>query len=206
MAPRSQQRADELARLVAGHAPLTLRATKEALRRLQPQLVREEGEDLILMCYMSRGFPRRHGRLPQQAPAAMDGRVERAPLQRSREETHGPAERLEGGRSDARHGGADLHADARRHGRRRHQDREDARTATTRAACVPPKIGDEAASFLMMNRNKRGIALDLKTEGGAEVLRRLLARRRRPGREFRPGRDGAARLRLRGPEARTIPA
>jgi crotonobetainyl-CoA:carnitine CoA-transferase CaiB-like acyl-CoA transferase len=38
---------------------------------------------------------------------------------------------------------------------------------------VPPKIGDEAASFLMMNRNKRGIALDLKTPGGAEVLRRL---------------------------------
>ncbi len=26
---------------------------------------------------------------------------------------------------------------------------------------VPPKIGDEAASFLMMNRNKRGIVLDL---------------------------------------------
>jgi crotonobetainyl-CoA:carnitine CoA-transferase CaiB-like acyl-CoA transferase len=38
---------------------------------------------------------------------------------------------------------------------------------------VPPRIGDEAASFLMMNRNKRGIALDLKTPGGAEVLRRL---------------------------------
>ena len=31
---------------------------------------------------------------------------------------------------------------------------------------VPPKIGDEAASFLMMNRNKRGIVLDLKTPGG----------------------------------------
>src|SRR6478736_5192942 len=39
---------------------------------------------------------------------------------------------------------------------------------------VPPKIGDEAASFLMMNRNKRGIVLDLKTEGGKEVLRRLI--------------------------------
>ena len=38
---------------------------------------------------------------------------------------------------------------------------------------VPPKIGDQAASFLMMNRNKRGIALDLKTPGGAEALRRL---------------------------------
>lgn len=39
---------------------------------------------------------------------------------------------------------------------------------------VPPKVGDEAASFLMMNRNKRGIVLDLKTPGGVEVLRRLL--------------------------------
>src|SRR3954463_6213293 len=38
---------------------------------------------------------------------------------------------------------------------------------------VPPKIGDEAAPYLMMNRNKRGIALDLKTPGGAEILRRL---------------------------------
>ena len=38
---------------------------------------------------------------------------------------------------------------------------------------VPPKIGDEAASFLMMNRNKRGIVLDLTSKGGAAVLRRL---------------------------------
>jgi crotonobetainyl-CoA:carnitine CoA-transferase CaiB-like acyl-CoA transferase len=41
---------------------------------------------------------------------------------------------------------------------------------------VPPKIGDQAASFLMMNRNKRGIALDLKKPGGAKVLRRLIAK------------------------------
>ena len=39
---------------------------------------------------------------------------------------------------------------------------------------IPPKIGDEAAAFLMMNRNKRGIVLDLKTEGGKQVLRRLI--------------------------------
>jgi enoyl-CoA hydratase len=51
-----QKRADELAKLVAGHAPLTLRATKEALRRLQRRLTREEGQDLILMCYMSKDF------------------------------------------------------------------------------------------------------------------------------------------------------
>lgn len=41
---------------------------------------------------------------------------------------------------------------------------------------APPLIGDEAAAFLMMNRNKRGIALDLRTEGGKQVLRRLLAK------------------------------
>ena len=40
---------------------------------------------------------------------------------------------------------------------------------------VPPKIGDEAASFMMMNRNKRGIAVNLKTEDGKRVLHRLLA-------------------------------
>jgi crotonobetainyl-CoA:carnitine CoA-transferase CaiB-like acyl-CoA transferase len=39
---------------------------------------------------------------------------------------------------------------------------------------VPPKIGEESAAFLMMNRSKRGIAVDLKTEGGRAVVRRLL--------------------------------
>ena len=49
-----QRRADELARLVASHAPLTLRATKQALLRAQPKPA--EDEDLILMCYQSRDF------------------------------------------------------------------------------------------------------------------------------------------------------
>jgi crotonobetainyl-CoA:carnitine CoA-transferase CaiB-like acyl-CoA transferase len=40
---------------------------------------------------------------------------------------------------------------------------------------IPPKVGEEAAAFLMMNRNKRGIVLDLKTEGGKSILRRLIA-------------------------------
>jgi enoyl-CoA hydratase len=51
-----KQRAGELATLIAGNAPLTLNATKQALARLQRRLTREEGEDLILMCYMSRDF------------------------------------------------------------------------------------------------------------------------------------------------------
>jgi enoyl-CoA hydratase/carnithine racemase len=49
-------RAEALARMVAGHAPLTLEATKRALRRTRPVIPREEGEDLLLMCYMSQDF------------------------------------------------------------------------------------------------------------------------------------------------------
>ncbi len=54
--PALQKRASELAALIAGNAPLTLNATKQALNRLMRRLSREEGEDLILMCYMSRDF------------------------------------------------------------------------------------------------------------------------------------------------------
>jgi enoyl-CoA hydratase len=54
--PALQQRVDALATQIAGHAPLTLNATKQALARLQRRLTREEGQDLILMCYMSQDF------------------------------------------------------------------------------------------------------------------------------------------------------
>jgi enoyl-CoA hydratase len=54
--PALHKRAGELAATVAGNAPLTLTATKQALARLMRRLTREEGEDLILMCYMSRDF------------------------------------------------------------------------------------------------------------------------------------------------------
>ena len=47
-------RANELARLVASHAPLTLRSTKMALRKLRGEVV--EDEALILMCYQSADF------------------------------------------------------------------------------------------------------------------------------------------------------
>jgi crotonobetainyl-CoA:carnitine CoA-transferase CaiB-like acyl-CoA transferase len=39
---------------------------------------------------------------------------------------------------------------------------------------LPPAIEGESAAFMMMNRNKRGIALDLKKEEGKAVLHRLL--------------------------------
>jgi enoyl-CoA hydratase/carnithine racemase len=50
------KRAEALARQVAGHAPLTLQATKEALYRLRPKIGHGEGDDLVLMCYMSEDF------------------------------------------------------------------------------------------------------------------------------------------------------
>jgi len=50
------KRAEKVARTVASHAPLTLRATKEALRRLMARIPPGEGQDLILMCYMSKDF------------------------------------------------------------------------------------------------------------------------------------------------------
>src|SRR5262249_36593289 len=41
---------------------------------------------------------------------------------------------------------------------------------------LPPAIGGESAAFMMMNRNKRGLALDLKKPKGQEVLKRLVPR------------------------------
>jgi enoyl-CoA hydratase/carnithine racemase len=49
-------RAAELAALMATHAPLTLRATKEGLRRLRTQGPGAEGDDLVTLAYMSADF------------------------------------------------------------------------------------------------------------------------------------------------------
>jgi crotonobetainyl-CoA:carnitine CoA-transferase CaiB-like acyl-CoA transferase len=38
-----------------------------------------------------------------------------------------------------------------------------------------PSINGESAAFMMLNRNKLGIAVNLKVEGGLEVVKRLLA-------------------------------
>jgi len=52
--PRVREAAEELTRL----APLTLRATKEAIRRIQARrrIEPREGEDLVVSCYMSEDF------------------------------------------------------------------------------------------------------------------------------------------------------
>jgi len=39
---------------------------------------------------------------------------------------------------------------------------------------VPPEINGESSAFMMMNRNKRSIAVDLKQKSGVEVVKRLL--------------------------------
>ena len=39
---------------------------------------------------------------------------------------------------------------------------------------IPPAIEGESAAFMMINRNKRGVAIDLKTEAGKEALWRLI--------------------------------
>jgi enoyl-CoA hydratase/carnithine racemase len=50
-------RAQEIAEEVAANAPLTLWATKEALRRVRDRLIPESADsDLIVACYTSRDF------------------------------------------------------------------------------------------------------------------------------------------------------
>jgi enoyl-CoA hydratase len=49
-------RAYALAATIAGHAPLTLRATKESLRRLAQDGAQAETDDLVVMCYTSADF------------------------------------------------------------------------------------------------------------------------------------------------------
>lgn len=50
-------RVKELAETIRGHAPLTMRATKEALRRLTEAASADvDGDDLVTMCYTSADF------------------------------------------------------------------------------------------------------------------------------------------------------
>jgi enoyl-CoA hydratase/carnithine racemase len=53
---RLEARTLELAELIAGNAPLTIRAAKMAVQRIVNKMRLEESEDLVLMCYMSEDF------------------------------------------------------------------------------------------------------------------------------------------------------
>ncbi|MGB3288527.1 MAG: CoA transferase [Burkholderiaceae bacterium] len=52
---------------------------------------------------------------------------------------------------------------------------------------TPPAINGESASFMILNRNKRGIAVDLKAEGGRELVKRLIAQADVVIENYRPG-------------------
>ena len=51
-----EARVQELARTIASHAPITLRVTKEAIRRIQAARSVPDGDDLIAMTYGSADF------------------------------------------------------------------------------------------------------------------------------------------------------
>ena len=62
-------RAEALAELLAGHAPITLRTTKEALRRLRLEGAKADDRDLVLAAYMSGDFAEgREAFLAKRAP------------------------------------------------------------------------------------------------------------------------------------------
>ena len=54
-------------------------------------------------------------------------------------------------------------------------------------AWAPPYWGQESATFIALNRNKKSLALDLKSPGGLQVLRRLVNRADVFVQSLRPG-------------------
>ena len=69
-------------------------------------------------------------------------------------------------------------------------------------AWAPPFWGEESATFMAFNRNKRSLCLDLKRDGGLEVLRRLVARADVFVQSLRPG--AIAELGLDYPKATAL--
>jgi enoyl-CoA hydratase len=69
-----QARAMEFARTIAGHAPLTLRATKEAMRRLRLAARQVKGDDLVEMCFTSADFREGVESFLARRPAVWTGR------------------------------------------------------------------------------------------------------------------------------------
>src|ERR1700693_1660691 len=53
---------------------------------------------------------------------------------------------------------------------------ENPRTGDDTREWAPPYQGDQSAYFLSVNRNKRGVAVDLKTERGRDIALRLAGR------------------------------
>jgi enoyl-CoA hydratase/carnithine racemase len=68
-----QRRAAALAQTLAGHAPLTLRATKEAVRRLREAARQVQGDDLVAMCFTSADFREGVTSFLERRPARWSG-------------------------------------------------------------------------------------------------------------------------------------
>ena len=64
---------------------------------------------------------------------------------------------------------------------------ENPRTGDDTREWAPPYQGDQSAYFLSVNRNKRGVAVDLKTARGREIALRLADRADVVVENFRPG-------------------
>jgi enoyl-CoA hydratase/carnithine racemase len=69
-----QARAEALAREIAANAPLTLRATKEAMRRLRLAARQVNGDDLVTMCFTSEDFRNGVRRFLAKQPPEWAGR------------------------------------------------------------------------------------------------------------------------------------
>lgn len=55
------------------------------------------------------------------------------------------------------------------------------------ARSAPPLLGNTGSAFLMLNRNKRSITLNLKKAEGQEILRKLAAKADVFVESYRPG-------------------